>query len=157
MYLQSGVRPLRQTGYAPPSIVFAGEPMTNHSSPEQLLRYLDGELSSSAMRKTAAHLQACWSCQVELDRLKQHIALIVDAEAEVFGPSLPSPPKPWPRIEPRLEKARQSSIPFGESYLRHDPDCRLRTVLPRWPSRQPRIRCHFLLNGTVRNPCRTDT
>ena len=86
--------------------------MTNHSSREQLLRYLDGELSSSAMRKTAAHLQACWSCQVEFDRLKQHIALIVDAEAEVFGPSLPPPPKPWPRIEPRLEKARQSSIPF---------------------------------------------
>src|SRR5277367_2207286 len=86
--------------------------MTSHSSPEQLLRYLDGELPSSAMRKTAAHLQACWSCQVELDRLKLHIALIVDAEAEAFGPSLPPPPKPWPRIEPRLEKARGGAVPF---------------------------------------------
>jgi len=86
--------------------------MTSHSSRDQLLRYLDGELSSSVMRETATHLQACWSCQVELDRLKQHIALIVDAETEVLGSSLPPPPRPWPRLEPRLEKATESGIPF---------------------------------------------
>lgn len=102
--------------------------MTSHLSREQLLRHLDGELSGSAMRKTAAHLQACWSCQVEFDRLKQHIALIVDAEAEVFGPSLPSPPKPWPRIEPRLEKARESGIPFWRKLALFAPLSRMSLV-----------------------------
>lgn len=86
--------------------------MTNHLSRDQLLLYLDGELSSSDMRKAAAHLQACWTCQVELGRLKEHIAVIFDAQAELLGPSPPSPPKPWPRVESRIEKARESHRPF---------------------------------------------
>jgi anti-sigma factor RsiW len=84
--------------------------MTSHLSRDQLLRHLDGELSRFATRRTTAHLRACWSCQVELERLKQHIAVIVDAEAELFGSSLPSPPMPWPRIEARLEKAKGSRM-----------------------------------------------
>lgn len=83
--------------------------MTSHLSREQLLKHLDGELSRFAVRRTTEHLQACWSCQVEFDRLKQHIALIFDAQTEAFGKSMP-PPKPWPRIEPRLEQARVHSI-----------------------------------------------
>ena len=87
--------------------------MTSHLSRDQLLKHLDGELSRFAARRATAHLQACWSCQVEFDRLKQHIALIFDAQAEAFGRSVP-PPKPWPRIEPRLEQARVRSISLWE-------------------------------------------
>jgi hypothetical protein len=79
--------------------------MTNHLPLKQLLRHLDGELSKSTMRKTIEHLQACWLCQVELDRLREHIATIVDAQTEVFDPSLAQPPKPWPHLEPRLDRA----------------------------------------------------
>ena len=87
--------------------------MTSHLSPEQLLRHLDGELSRSAMRKTTEHLQACWTCQVELGRLRDHIATIFDAHAEVFAPSLPAPPKAWPRLEPRLDReAARLGVPL---------------------------------------------
>jgi hypothetical protein len=78
--------------------------MTKHLSQEELLRYLDGELSKSAMQTIAAHLQACWSCNVEFDRLKEHIAAILDAETNFTGPSAP-PPRPWPRLDKRLDEA----------------------------------------------------
>ncbi len=85
--------------------------MTRHLSHEQLLRHLDGELSRFAAWQTAAHLKTCWACQVELDHLKDQIAAIVDAHSAVFAPSLPPPPAPWPRLEPRLEGARADREP----------------------------------------------
>jgi anti-sigma factor RsiW len=84
--------------------------VTRHLSKEQLLRHLDGEMSISGMRRAAAHLQACWSCQVEFNRLKEHIAAIIDAHVNVFSPSLPPPGIPWPRLEPRLERASRSDL-----------------------------------------------
>lgn len=86
--------------------------MTKHTSQGQLLRYLDGELSKYSMWKTARHLQACWTCQVEFGRLKDHIATILDAQATVFGPSLPPPPKSWPALGPRLEKTETHKTPL---------------------------------------------
>jgi anti-sigma factor RsiW len=86
--------------------------MTGHLSKEQLLRHLDGEMSISGMRRAAAHLQACWSCQVEFSRLKEHIAAIIDAHVNVFSPSLPPPHAPWPRLEPRLKRASRSDPPL---------------------------------------------
>ena len=91
--------------------------MTRHLSKEQLLRHLDGEMSISGMRRAAAHLQACWSCQAEFDRLKEHIASIIDAHVNVFSPSLPPPGAPWPRLEPRLERARRSNVPFSRKLI----------------------------------------
>ncbi len=91
--------------------------MTSHLQQETLLLHMDGELSKSGQREAAEHLQSCWSCQVEFDRLGQDIAIILDAQNELFGPSLPSPPKPWPRLEPRLEAARTRSLPFWKRPL----------------------------------------
>jgi hypothetical protein len=95
--------------------------MTGHLTREVLLRYMDGELSNSAMRKTARHLQACWSCQVEFGRLKEQIASILDAQTAIFEPTQPPAPKPWGRLEPRLERAMtvdsaplwRRLLPFG--------------------------------------------
>jgi anti-sigma factor RsiW len=86
--------------------------MTGHLSKEQLLRHLDGEMSISGTLRTAAHLQACWACQVEFSRLKEHIAAIIDAHVNVFSPSLPPPHAPWPRLEPRLTRATRSDRPL---------------------------------------------
>ena len=76
--------------------------MTDHLTRERLLLYVDGELPRSAMAETKEHVQSCWSCRVELDRLEEDIGVILDAHNQVFMPSLPDPPQPWPRIEPRL-------------------------------------------------------
>src|SRR5512140_3604694 len=86
--------------------------MNKHLSHEQLQRHLDGELSRFAAWQAAAHLKTCWACQVELDHLKEQIAAIVDAQSVVFAPSLPPPPGPWARLEPRLERASANRAPL---------------------------------------------
>jgi hypothetical protein len=76
--------------------------MADHLSQERLLRYLDDELSISASRKAAEHLGSCEKCAVEFNRLKGHLAVISEADVELLG-TVPPPPLPWPRIEPRLD------------------------------------------------------
>jgi len=83
--------------------------MPDHLTRERLLRYLDGELSRSAMAETSEHVQSCWSCRVELERLEEDIATILDAHNKVFVPSLPEPPRPWCRIETRIQARERSS------------------------------------------------
>ncbi len=68
------------------------------------------------MRKTTEHIRKCRSCSVELDRLKEQIASMVQAE-EMIEQSIPVPPQLWPRLESRLEAARVRSLPFWKSLL----------------------------------------
>jgi len=82
--------------------------MTDHLTQERLLRYMDGELSRSAMAETTEHVQSCWSCRVELEHLEKDIAIILDAHKTVFLPSLPNPPRPWVRIETRIQGSERS-------------------------------------------------
>jgi hypothetical protein len=77
--------------------------MTEHLTKEEMLRYLDGELSKSSKARTAEHLESCWTCRAELDHLEADIALILDAQNQIFVPSLPPPPKPWVGIEANLK------------------------------------------------------
>jgi len=92
--------------------------MASHLSLKQLLRSLDGELSKPAARKTTEHLKTCSSCALELNGLKEQLATIRKALVEVFEPSLPQPPKPWPGLEPRLDAVGNApSVPFWKSLL----------------------------------------
>jgi hypothetical protein len=87
--------------------------MGKHLSREELLRHLDGELPASAMRKTTLHLQSCWTCQAELGRVEEQIALIYHAQAKIVGPLLPPPPTSWPCLEARLDRAQgERRTPF---------------------------------------------
>ncbi len=92
--------------------------MANHLSREQLLRYVDGELATRGARKATEHLRKCENCAVELDRFKEHLATIAEAQVEVFERSIPPPPKPWPWLEPRFDiAARMSDAPFWRRFV----------------------------------------
>jgi hypothetical protein len=69
--------------------------MNSHLTPQEMLSYLDGELSRSEGHKAEKHLHSCWSCRSEVERLKADIATILDAQNQSFSPILPPPPKPW--------------------------------------------------------------
>jgi hypothetical protein len=65
-------------------------------------------MSKWAKRRMGDHLRTCGSCRAELCRLQEEIVTIFEAHVEVFEPSLPPPPQPWPRLEPRLARAAQA-------------------------------------------------
>jgi hypothetical protein len=91
--------------------------MTDHLTHEQLLRYLDGELSKRSMRLAAAHIRSCWACGTELERLKEDIGVIIDAQNQVLFPSIPPPSRPWPGLEAKL-LAAGAAAPFSWRRLR---------------------------------------
>ena len=83
--------------------------MVDHLSREELLRYIDNELSKRGARKAAEHLCKCAGCAFELDRLKQDLAAITQAEIEILERLLPAPPEPWPSLEWKLDAAATTS------------------------------------------------
>lgn len=84
--------------------------MPDHLSRQELLSYFDGELSASAEHNAKEHLSSCWTCQTELERIKEQIGLVLSAHTELFEPSLPPPPNPWVRLEPRLEEREKTKF-----------------------------------------------
>jgi hypothetical protein len=78
--------------------------MNNHLTPQKMLAYIDGELSKTETRRAEEHLHSCWTCLTEVERLKDDIALILDAQKEQFEPALPPPPKPWVSFETLLAR-----------------------------------------------------
>lgn len=82
--------------------------MGNHLSQEKLLRYFDGELSETGASKATEHLRTCESCALELRHLKQHLAMMGEG-LQILEDSLPSPPKPWPSLESRLDAVTKTS------------------------------------------------
>ena len=79
--------------------------MGSHVSRKQLLQHLDGELSRFAARKVSRHLRTCRACMLESDHLKKELATITEAQLQVFEPSPPAPPNPWPSMESLLDTA----------------------------------------------------
>ncbi len=96
--------------------------MNNHLNPQQMLAYIDGELSKTEARRVEEHLHSCWTCLTEVERLKSDIALILDAQKEQFAPALPPPPKPWVSFENLLARSlpeqRVSSWAHMTIYIR---------------------------------------
>jgi hypothetical protein len=76
--------------------------MNNHLDHQQMLAYLDGELSRRETQKADEHLHSCWTCRTEVERLKTDIATILDAQNESFSPAMPPPPGPWPAFNTLL-------------------------------------------------------
>jgi hypothetical protein len=79
--------------------------MNNHLTPQKMLGYIDGELSKSETQRAEEHLHSCWICLTEVERLKDDIALILNAQKEQFEPALPPPPKPWVSFETLLARS----------------------------------------------------
>jgi hypothetical protein len=81
--------------------------MTDHLTREQLLNYLDGELPRRSLRTARNHIQSCWACRTEVERLQNDIGLIHDAQKRLLSALIPPPPQLWPRLEPRLRGAER--------------------------------------------------
>jgi hypothetical protein len=87
--------------------------MNEHLSPQQMLAYIDGELSRVEVRRAAKHLHSCWTCMAEMERMKDDIATILEAHEKVFVPGLPPAPRPWPGFNTILARdisSRSQSI-----------------------------------------------
>jgi hypothetical protein len=82
----------------------------SHLSDEQILRAIDGEVSSGEELRVREHLHVCWKCRVREQELAQAIALFV----EVGQRDVDLPPIAGPRA---MLKARLAEMPETQSRL----------------------------------------
>lgn len=76
----------------------------SHCDRDQLMRYCDGELSPAETARVRSHLEACWECRAEHDRLQQTIADCVEFRRTVLREHLPPPPEPWKDIYTQMDR-----------------------------------------------------
>lgn len=76
-----------------------------HLDEERLLRYADGELPPREAGEARRHLEVCWACRVELERLQRAVSDCVEYRRKVLQPYLPPPPAPWRDLSTQFAEA----------------------------------------------------
>ncbi len=66
-----------------------------HPPREQLLLYVDGELTPKDAVQLQSHLEACWSCRARTGKLEEAIAEIIEFDDAALAPNLTPPPRGW--------------------------------------------------------------
>src|SRR5215469_4040632 len=87
--------------------------MNGHLTPRELLLHVDGELPRRRECAARDHLLSCWACRRELERLKEDINAIVDAQTRCFLPSTARPQRPWASFEELAGTAPQPGFRIG--------------------------------------------
>jgi hypothetical protein len=95
-----------------------------HPDEGDLLLYLDGEQPSRIAARIRLHLEACWACRVEAERIGQTISAFMDYRNRVLLPSLPSVAEQGGRFESKLHalamqtQAKRQSWPMMLAKIR---------------------------------------
>ncbi len=76
----------------------------HHPAEERLLASVDGELSNRQTAGTRRHLESCWPCRTNLDRMQETISLFVEFQDQLLQPATPPPPGNWTGFSERLKR-----------------------------------------------------
>ena len=82
-----------------------------HPTEEDLLKCVDGELSAKEAARVRAHLETCWSCRLNLEKIEETISAFVEFRQKIQIPLTQKPPKNWNDFDRNLnELATDTSI-----------------------------------------------
>jgi Putative zinc-finger len=70
-----------------------------HPESEWFLAYVDGELPGRQSRRVERHLEACWQCRAELEKVQSSVSTCVRYRQQVLAACLPEPPQAWGRLD----------------------------------------------------------
>src|SRR5258708_39611914 len=81
-----------------------------HPSEDDLLCYIDGELSPKFTESLRSHLEACWHCRNRAEKFQAAISLFIDYRSHVVQPLIESRNN-WSGFDSKLRTARTEIIP----------------------------------------------
>jgi predicted anti-sigma-YlaC factor YlaD len=67
----------------------------HHPPREQLLLYVDRELTPKGAARIEKHLGVCWSCRARVSKIEKFIADFMEFDGAMLTPSLSYPPNSW--------------------------------------------------------------
>jgi hypothetical protein len=100
-----------------------------HPPEDDLLCYIDGELSQNEADEVRSHLEACWDCRNRAEKFQSAISLFIDYRSQVLRP-LTEAPTNWRGFDSKLQ--RQAAEPIPPTFWE-----RWRTALGRLHSTMP--------------------
>jgi hypothetical protein len=83
-----------------------------HVADGDLLLFLDGEMKPWKAEKVRRHLESCWTCRVQREKIEQTISRYVQALAAAEGKA--EPPNGWREFETRLDHFERDLAVGGE-------------------------------------------
>jgi hypothetical protein len=90
---------------------------TSHPPEEELLSCVDGELSVRRTFRARRHLESCWPCRTNLDRMTETIGLVVEYHDQILDPAIPVPPPGnWNGFADRLRRVEAAYGQQPKSY-----------------------------------------
>jgi len=81
-----------------------------HPSDDDLLRYIDGELSPDLTDDLRVHLEACWNCRNRAEKFQSTISLFIDYRSQVVQP-LTEIPNTWGGFNSKLQDIAAATMP----------------------------------------------
>jgi hypothetical protein len=89
----------------------------NHLTEEHLLMLVDGELSAKDAVNTRGHLETCWTCRAELEKIEETISTFVEFKKKVQIPFSPTPPNNWNNFNRKLNEIKREETKPQRSWL----------------------------------------
>ncbi len=83
----------------------------SHPDGDRLMLFCDGELPASEAAEVRRHLDACWDCRAELERIQKTISECVEYRRTVLQEHLPPPPEPWKDIYAQMGRIDAQMAP----------------------------------------------
>lgn len=110
-----------------------------HPWREQLLLYLDGELTESEREAIKTHLETCWKCRAHVAEIESTITSFSHFDDDVLAAHLPSPPNGWRGFGGQLQQMSSANgTPSWRTRWRNwwtgarGSSLQLRWLQPRW-------------------------
>jgi hypothetical protein len=80
-----------------------------HPPREQLLLFVDRELTPKVAARIKTHLGACWSCRARVSRIEKSIADFMEFDGAMLTTRLNPPPNSWGGFDGALRQAAAES------------------------------------------------
>ncbi|MEK7724100.1 MAG: hypothetical protein AAB336_07125 [Acidobacteriota bacterium] len=89
----------------------------DHLSEDQLLMLVDGELSAKEASNTRQHLEICWTCRRELEKIEETISTFIEFRKKIQTPLNPAPPNKWNNFNRLLRETQRELEQPKRSWL----------------------------------------
>jgi len=82
-----------------------------HTTEDDLIRLLDGELDKGARARVQSHLESCWGCRHLQERIRKAMDRFAEWECEIACASEAQPPSDWGGFAAKLHAAARIPLP----------------------------------------------
>lgn len=91
-----------------------------HPSDEELLAFLDGELSAKPANKVQKHLERCWACRAKRENVERSISAFINYRSVALADSAEVPPRARKRFADKLSRLAAEQTEQPQSFRRYE-------------------------------------